>query len=814
MPQPFVIRSRTRFARRCLQILFTLSCGAVPLVAQSVTINELMFAPAGGHPRQEFIELHNPANTNVSLAGWKFSRGIQFTFPTNTVIGARGYLVLAADTNAFVARYSGVSNLIGNYLITRTTNVVGYTYTNWENTLSNTRDSLRLDNAAGQTVSSLTYADGGAWAVRERTAPDRGYQGWDWYNPADGLGASLERRNPLMPADHGQNWTFSAATNGTPGGANSAFTTNTAPLISSLAHSPLIPNPSETVTITARVLDEVTNPTVDLLWRVNAGGTPPPFARLTMWDDGTQGDGLAGDGVHGAQLPALAQGTIVEFYVEAKDATGLINSWPGNARDVNGANLGHVANALYQVDANTPSPGAAPVFKLILTPGEYTMLGNLLSGSPDSNARFNATFISLTAADGQQVRYQSSVRNRGHGSRFGNPHNYRINFPSDMPWHDVESVNLNARSVHAQHFGAALSLNAGVAGNDSYAALLRINGSAGPGGTPTYGYYAVNEVPDSNWAANHFPNDSGGNIYSVFRDISPPDLTWRGPNPNSYTNTYFKDSNSSENDFTDIVATMRIIGTNDLFTPTNVRDVINVEQWLNHIAIMALMVNQESGLNTGYNDDYELYRGINDPRMILVFHDLDTILNEGDTGGSTAAGIFGSTASNGTGPTMNRFLRHPEFEPLYYRAMQRLLATTFAKGNFDALIDQTLGFYTPANVISRMKTWMDARRTYVQNLVNNYFAANPQAPVATLNGEPRSPTPFNTATLTVGGSERGGLPLQPERRRLQCRSALDCADSAYWPDGGRHQPCLGDCTEQCRRLAVHRRSHGLLPLGG
>ena len=37
-------------------------------------------------------------------------------------------------------------------------------------------------------------------------------------------------------------------------------------------------------------------------------------------------------------------------------------------------------------------------------------------------------------------------------------------------------------------------------------------------------------------------------------------------------------------------------------------------------------------------------------------------------------------------------------------------------------------------------------------LLNTYFIANPPPPTATVSGEPRSPAPFTSASLTVGGS--------------------------------------------------------------
>src|SRR6188768_101817 len=115
-----------------------------------------------------------------------------------------------------------------------------------------------------------------------------------------------------------------------------------------------------------------------------------------------------------------------------------------------------------------------------------------------------------------------------------------------------------------------------------------------------------------------------------------------------------------------------------LLTTDNARAVINVEQWLTHLAVMSLFNNRETGLNTGYNDDYFMYRGVKDPRFVLVYHDLDTIMGQGDSPGSPTDGIFTATANNGSGAAFNRFMHWPDFEPIYYRILQRLLDTTFS----------------------------------------------------------------------------------------------------------------------------------------
>jgi hypothetical protein len=730
---------------------------AQQLPAQNIVINEIMYHPASQDSREEYLELFNAGPTNVNLSGWQFTKGINFTFPSNTVLNASSYLVVAAHGPTFASVHPGVANYVAGYLVVRTTNVATGTYLNFENSLSNVRDALQLEDAAGNVIDSLTYADEGEWATRRRGFNDGGYQGWTWFTAADGFGKSLELVNPNLPNQYGQNWFASAAFNGTPGTANSIASANAAPLVVDVAHSPIIPQPTNVVAVSARVIDEAPGVTVRLFWRVN-NGAPPAFTNVTMLDNGLNGDGAAGDGIYGALIPAQANGTVVEFYVEAVDASNKSNSWPRPAVDTDGVTLMNRANfsfnALYQVDG-TAYTGSAPLYKIILTPGEMTELGNMLSGSPQSDAAFNTTFISQDA-QGLEVRYLGSIRNRGHGSRTGNPHNYRLGFASDHTWRDREAVNMNARTPWAQHFGSVLALKSGAAGGESYAAQLRINGGAGPGGTPANNHYAANEDIGADWAENHFPNDSGGNAYKAVRDINPPNFDYRGTSASSYMNTYFKQSNVSENDYTDMITMLEVMGENQTgsFTTARARAVINVEQWMTHLAVMNLLGNNETGLNTGCNDDYYLYRGVNDPRFILLYHDLDTIDSQGGSLNTTAP-LFTATQAAcgaGSGTAMNNFMHWPEFEPIYYRTLQRLLDTTFAKTNFDGLMDQTLGFYVPGGTISTMKTWMDGRRTFVQSQLDSYFAVNPQPPTATVNGVPRSPTPFTTATLTVGGS--------------------------------------------------------------
>ena len=76
--------------------------------------------------------------------------------------------------------------------------------------------------------------------------------------------------------------------------------------------------------------------------------------------------------------------------------------------------------------------------------------------------------------------------------------------------------------------------------------------------------------------------------------------------------------------------------------------------------------------------------------------------------------------------------------------------TTFSAAQFNAIADETLKGYVPQSVIDCLKSWMASRRASVLSQIPAFTLSN--APVATITGAPRSPTPFRSATLTVGGS--------------------------------------------------------------
>ena len=164
------------------------------VVAQaSVVINEIMYHPmhAGDlEPTgEEFIELYNSTDKPVALQGYKFTRGVDFTFG-DVSLEAGGYLVIAADVETFKSTYGRKARVLGVFA----------------GRLSNSSEELRLKNAEGKVVDRVEYADQGDWADRVMTRRSAmshrssfsgrtkysGDSGWVWACEADGGGSSLE----------------------------------------------------------------------------------------------------------------------------------------------------------------------------------------------------------------------------------------------------------------------------------------------------------------------------------------------------------------------------------------------------------------------------------------------------------------------------------------------------------------------------------------------------------------------------------------------------------------------------------------------
>ncbi len=724
-------------------------CALFPVaVPAAPVISEIMFHPASvpEDESREWLEIHNAAGTGTAdLSGAKFTRGINFTFAQGTLLAERTSLIVAANTASFQAAYPSYAGT-----------VVG----GWTGKLSSQGETIRLENAAGAVLDEVEYADGGDWALRVRPAVDPyGHQGWEWESPADGGGRTLERRRPDLSGKAGQNWQISTVAGGTPG-----VTPPVSPVVvlTDVRHEPVIPRSTQSVTVYARVLaglDGTTEPAGTLHWRrdgqSNFIGVPLSLA----WQEA--GSATTTDATYQAVIPAQANNAVVEYYISVTAGPGERTSWPAPARTsapgVVPAVFAQAANALYQVDntynAATPwTPGARPVYRLIMTSAEREELRSIqTTGSKrESDAAMNATFISQDGG-GLELRHRSAVRNRGYGSRLGPPNNFHVDFPPDDHWKDRAALQLNCRYPHSQVLASNVFALGGIAEQQARPVRVIVNGvSVAETGPQMFGTYARIETLNGDWVARHHPDDPDGNLYRVDDhapnpvggipgDLGSGEFRYEGNNPLAYADTFLKRTNEDLNDWSDLINLCRVIsapatgGTagqpaiSDAEYPQRVREVIDVEQWFTYLALDALVGNQEGGLPTGRADDFAIYRGVKDPRFLLIPHDFDTCFDFNTTdgpGNPRDRSIFSFHTGSASVTGLERLFTHPALVPVYYQRMLHLVNHVFNRERLDPLIDELLGGWVSTASLTALRTYIDERRASVLGQIPVSYAMN------------------------------------------------------------------------------------------
>ncbi len=118
---------------------------------------------------------------------------------------------------------------------------------------------------------------------------------------------------------------------GTAGAANSAATATPPPQVDSILHNPPVPKPANAVTVTARVFSATPLTSVQVFHRASDAAVTGPngFVAAPMFDNGTNGDAVAGDGLYTATITShQVNGRIVQFYVRATATGGGIGELP------------------------------------------------------------------------------------------------------------------------------------------------------------------------------------------------------------------------------------------------------------------------------------------------------------------------------------------------------------------------------------------------------------------------------------------------------------------------------------------------------
>ena len=180
-----------------LKSLLTSTVGAVlsvaPTAAEQVIFTEIQYNAKAGAP--DFVELTNNTGTPLDMGEWYFSDGIEYTFPDFNAADSSAHILKQFETIL-------VSPVDEDTLRTAYPNIPATTriFGPYTGALSNSGETLTLNDKNGIVMTTIEYNDGGKWPPA-----------------ADGTGHTLTRINPNLSNGGWRNWMSSATPGGTPG---------------------------------------------------------------------------------------------------------------------------------------------------------------------------------------------------------------------------------------------------------------------------------------------------------------------------------------------------------------------------------------------------------------------------------------------------------------------------------------------------------------------------------------------------------------------------------------------------------------------
>jgi hypothetical protein len=248
--------------------------GAEPLGPSNrrwgVVVSEIMYHPAARADARnlEYIEIFNTFDWSEDISGWQITGDINYTFPTNTILAKRAFLVVAPVPADIKAVY-GINNVLG-----------GFT-----NNLSNASGKVCLVKPNGDIIYDASYSSQPPFPAS-----------------ADGAGHSLVLARPSYGEGNPMAWAASENVGGSPGVAEPAADPifRTVLINEFLAHTTasqtdfieLFNYSTQAVDITGCVLTD--NPATNKC--VLPAGTIIPALGFVSFDESQLGFGLSSSG--------------------------------------------------------------------------------------------------------------------------------------------------------------------------------------------------------------------------------------------------------------------------------------------------------------------------------------------------------------------------------------------------------------------------------------------------------------------------------------------------------------------------------------
>jgi len=292
-----------KYRRTSLTALFTTilliglisnNCQADSISNSGVVINEIHYDPDVKTELVEFVELYNTTTTDIDLTNWYFTNAISYQFPAGSVLPADDYIVVAENPAHIQAKWSSGRFIVPPQLV----------FGPFDGKLGNNGDRIELYNAQGDQVDRVDYQLGFPWPTVGNSVPES----------QPGTGHSIQLISPFLDNDLAGSWRSASPT--LVAFNASVYLDNTPPHIRQVKHSPIHPKSGQPVTITAKVTDSDGVADVILSYQIVEPGSyinirdvqyNTNWINLAMYDDGLNGDEVAGDDTYSVQIPSYIQ---------------------------------------------------------------------------------------------------------------------------------------------------------------------------------------------------------------------------------------------------------------------------------------------------------------------------------------------------------------------------------------------------------------------------------------------------------------------------------------------------------------------------
>jgi hypothetical protein len=803
--------------------------------------------------RQQWIELYNRGETAVDLSGWKFDAGVEYVFPTGTILEAAGYLVVARQPD-LVAAAAGVP-------------VLGP----WSGSLSGKGERIRLRDPFGNPADEVSYLDGGRWpetpdgggttlelrdsrsdnslpeawsasreehrrswetityeggAAASAVGPDGQWRefifglldageiliddisvsqvsgggggqlivggdfesdtgGWRFLGNHSDARVVTDPENPSNRAlylratgatEHMHNHVETTLANGqsisngrryrisfkvkwlsgcnllntrlyfnrlakttvlarpqilgTPGGANSSVSPNVGPGYQSFSHSPAVPKPGESVTVTTRVAD------------------PDGLGGLTLYYSPSGGTFVAvpmvptdRDGGFAATIPGFSAASVVRFYVAATDAASVPSTSYFPA-------AGPASHALYQVDDNLAATNGLNNIRIVMDPVDKATLyrtNNLMS-----NGRLGCTVIYRESEIYYNVgvRLKSSQRGRQNAARVG----FNLSFNDDQLFRGVHGTIAIDRS-EGQITGAQ--------------ELLYDHMMYASGGIPAECNDLVKVIaPDpahtstailqmarfgSVFLDSQFENGADGTVYEyelIYYPTTTDSQGYKVPQPDNvvgvsvrpmgddkenYRWTYLTKNNEEKNDYSGVIEMCRLFDQSGSAFEERINEVLDVDQWLRALAYSCASGAGDSFfVNSNHNGQF--YARPSDGRMLYFPHDMDYSFN-------ATLPIFSNVE-------LQKLTADPARRRSYLGHLHDICSTVFNRSYMAPWVSH-YGALLPKENFPGHLNYIDTRSNYILSAINS--AVSPLPFAITTNGGKDFATADSPVTLAGRG---------------------------------------------------------------